>query len=176
MFVSHVRGVQHAWQWSRASCQDGRSSTGYLVERTAMNLVGRWRILEMDLSDREAIDLVGPGFLEFRQDGTGSFGFIAVAGWMDCRPMQTASRPGVDFTWDGTDEGDHVSGRGVDQSSARVRSTDQTSHRSRCSLAIRRVKAPRRDLPRVPPRRGTETPGCRESPRQNRPPDTNVSS
>jgi len=113
MFVSHVRGVQHAWQWSRASCQDGRAPTGYLIERTAMNLVGRWRILEMDLWDRETIELVGPGFLEFRQDGTGSFRFIAVEGWMDCRPVQFASRPGVDFTWDGTDEGDHVSGRGA---------------------------------------------------------------
>ncbi|HZM57051.1 MAG TPA: hypothetical protein VFC03_18705 [Acidimicrobiales bacterium] len=78
-----------------------------------MNLVGRWRILEMDLWDRETIELVGPGFLEFRQDGTGSFRFIAVEGWMDCRPVQFASRPGVDFTWDGTDEGDHVSGRGA---------------------------------------------------------------
>jgi hypothetical protein len=78
-----------------------------------MNLVGRWRIIETDLWDREAIELVGPGYLEFRQDGMGRFGFIAVEGWMDCRPVQTDSGPGVEFTWDGTDEGDRVSGRGT---------------------------------------------------------------
>jgi hypothetical protein len=53
-----------------------------------VNLVGRWRIIEMDLWDRDAIELVGPGFLEFKPDGTGSFGFIAVEGWMDLRSVR----------------------------------------------------------------------------------------
>jgi uncharacterized protein YndB with AHSA1/START domain len=78
-----------------------------------MDLVGRWRITEMDLWDGEAIELVGPGYLEFRRDGAGSFGFIAVEGWMDCRPLQTDSGPGLEFTWEGTDDGDRVSGRGT---------------------------------------------------------------
>lgn len=56
-----------------------------------MNLVCRWRIIEMDLWDREAIELVGPGYLEFREDGMASFGLIAVKGWLDCRPVQTDS-------------------------------------------------------------------------------------
>jgi hypothetical protein len=46
-----------------------------------MNLVGRWRIIEMDLWDREAIELLGPGYIEFGKDGMGSFRFIAVEGW-----------------------------------------------------------------------------------------------
>ena len=78
-----------------------------------MNLVGRWRILEMDLWDRDAIELVGPGYFEFKPGGTGAFGFIAVEGWMDCRPAQAGGLPGVDFTWVGTDDGDDVSGRGA---------------------------------------------------------------
>ena len=78
-----------------------------------MNLVGRWRILQMDLWDRDAIELVGPGFFEFRADGAGNFGFIAVEGWMDCRPVQVGVHPGVEFTWDGSDDGDPVSGRGT---------------------------------------------------------------
>jgi hypothetical protein len=45
-----------------------------------VNLVGRWRIVEMDLWDRKAIELLGPGYIEFRKDGTGSFRFIAVEG------------------------------------------------------------------------------------------------
>ncbi len=77
-----------------------------------MNLVGRWRILEMDLWDRDSIELLGPGFFEFSHDGTGSFRFIAVEGWMDCRPVQTAMGPGVEFSWEGYDECDHACGRG----------------------------------------------------------------
>jgi hypothetical protein len=41
-------------------------------------LVGRWRIQKMDVWDRDALDLVGPAFIEFRADQTGNFGFIAV--------------------------------------------------------------------------------------------------
>ena len=81
--------------------------------RRTMSLIGRWRIVEMDLWDLEAIDLVGPGFIEFGKDDTGGFGFIAVQGWMDCRHSERdGRRPCVEFTWDGDDEGDRVSGRG----------------------------------------------------------------
>lgn len=66
----------------------------------------------MDMWDRDAIDLVEPGFIEFAEDGTGQFGFIAVRGWMDCRCTEHHGRTGVEFSWDGDDEGDQVSGRG----------------------------------------------------------------
>jgi len=75
-------------------------------------LTGRWRIVEMDLWDRDAIDLVEPGFIELAADGTGQFGFIAVRGWMDCRTIERDGRTAVEFSWDGDDEGDQVSGRG----------------------------------------------------------------
>jgi hypothetical protein len=61
---------------------------------------------------RVAIDLVEPGFIEFAGDGSGQFGFIAVRGWLDCRAAERDGRPGVEFTWEGFDEGDQVSGRG----------------------------------------------------------------
>ncbi|MGH3784345.1 MAG: hypothetical protein ACRDRO_27935 [Pseudonocardiaceae bacterium] len=77
-----------------------------------MPLTGRWRIVEMDMWDRDAIDLVEPGFIEFAGDGTGQFGFIAVRGWMDCRTTERDGRTGVEFSWNGEDEGDQVSGRG----------------------------------------------------------------
>jgi hypothetical protein len=66
----------------------------------------------MDMWDQDAIDLVEPGFIEFAEDGTGQFGFIAVRGWMDCRSTERGGRPLVEFSWDGDDEGDQVSGRG----------------------------------------------------------------
>ena len=67
----------------------------------------------MDAWDRDAIDLVGPGFIEFADEGTGQFGFIAVRGWMDCRTTERDGRTVVEFSWDGNDEGDQVSGRRV---------------------------------------------------------------
>src|SRR5689334_11797385 len=73
---------------------------------------GRWRIVEMEMWDQEAIDLVGPGFIEFAKNGLGRFGFVAVEGWMDCRWNERDGRPFVEFTWEGSDEGDQVSGRG----------------------------------------------------------------
>ena len=72
---------------------------------------GTWRITEMDIWDQEAIDLLGPAFIEFK-GARGQFRFIAVDGWMDCRHGQRYGRPSVDFTWDGNDECDPASGRG----------------------------------------------------------------
>ncbi|WP_226961329.1 MULTISPECIES: hypothetical protein [Streptomyces] len=63
-----------------------------------MPLTGRWRIVEMDVWDRDAIDLVGPGFIEFTEDGTGQFGFIAVGGWLDCRTTERDGRTIVEFS------------------------------------------------------------------------------
>lgn len=62
--------------------------------------------------DRDAIDLVEPGFIEFTGDGAGQFRFIAVRGWLDCRRGERNGHAGVEFTWEGVDEGDQVSGRG----------------------------------------------------------------
>jgi hypothetical protein len=45
-----------------------------------MSLVGRWRIAAMELWAQEDVDLVGPGFIAFGRDHTGSLGFIAVEG------------------------------------------------------------------------------------------------
>lgn len=77
----------------------------------ADGLTGRWRIVEMELWDGEDLDLVAPAFIEFRPDGTGSFGFLVVSGSMDWR-KEGIDRSRVEFSWDGSDEGDPVSGRG----------------------------------------------------------------
>jgi hypothetical protein len=73
---------------------------------------GRWRIVEMELWDREAIDLLGPAFIEIKADGHGSFRFIAVEGWMDIREVERDGRTGIEFSWEGNDERDPSSGRG----------------------------------------------------------------
>jgi len=77
-----------------------------------MSPVGRWRIVEMDLWEQEDVDLIVPGFLQFDRDHTGSLGFIAVQGGIDWRDAPRDARPGVEFSWEGFDEGDPVLGRG----------------------------------------------------------------
>jgi hypothetical protein len=76
------------------------------------SIIDRWRITEMDNWDQEAVDLVRPGFIEFDDDRLGELGFIAVTGGLDCRDADRDGRPGVEFSWQGSDEGDDVCGRG----------------------------------------------------------------
>jgi hypothetical protein len=56
--------------------------------------------------------LVQPGFIEVDEDGLGGLALIAVTGELDCRDADRDGRPGVEFSWQGSDEGDDVSGRG----------------------------------------------------------------
>ena len=66
----------------------------------------------MDGWDRDAIDLVGPAIIEITADGCGSLRFVAVEGFIDARHVDLDGCPAVEFSWDGYDEGDQVSGRG----------------------------------------------------------------
>lgn len=50
---------------------------------------------------------MGPAFIQFGQDGTGRFRFIAVEGW-----IAGTARASVEFTWEGQDDCDPASGRG----------------------------------------------------------------
>lgn len=74
--------------------------------------VGRWRIVEMELWDSDAVDLLGSAHIEFDRDGQGGFRFIAVEGWMDVRRADHLGPNGVEFSWEGRDEMDHACGRG----------------------------------------------------------------
>lgn len=56
-----------------------------------MNFAGHWRIVEMELWGQDAIDLLGPAFVEIKTDGQGSLRFIAVQGWMDTRDVDRAA-------------------------------------------------------------------------------------
>jgi hypothetical protein len=71
-------------------------------------LLGKWRIVEMELWDADFVDLVEPAFIAFDRQGRGEFVFGAVHGSLDCR----YGRDSVDFTWQGFDEMDPVCGDG----------------------------------------------------------------
>lgn len=72
---------------------------------------GRWRIVETDLWDNEALDLVEPAFLEIKGQ-KGEIGFIAVQAWLDIRYGARSGSPIAEFSFEGVDEGDQRSGRG----------------------------------------------------------------
>jgi len=74
------------------------------------SFVGRWRIVEMAQWDQEFVDLVSPGHITFTRNGRGELHFGAVDVSLDWRVDVTGNR--VDFSFEGFDEGDEVSGRG----------------------------------------------------------------
>ncbi len=71
-------------------------------------LIGRWRIDEADIWDRDYLDLVEPAHMSFAADGRGEFAFGVVNATMD---LEYGIRI-VFFTWAGFDEGDEVHGSG----------------------------------------------------------------
>ena len=72
---------------------------------------GKWRIVEMDLWDDEAVNLVGPAFIHIKGQ-EGEMRFIAVTAWLDIRHDARPGSPIAEFSWEGVDEGDQRSGRG----------------------------------------------------------------
>ena len=80
--------------------------------KTSNPFVGRWCINEMELWDREDLDLVAPAFIEFDRDGLGEFRFVAVEGCLDCRFSERGGMPAVEFSWEGQDDGEASLGRG----------------------------------------------------------------
>lgn len=73
-----------------------------------MRLKGKWRIVELDAFDEDYPDLAEPARIEIDERGVGEMAFGALTAALDC--AWTPS--GFEFTWDGSDEGDQVSGDG----------------------------------------------------------------
>ena len=71
-------------------------------------VVGKWRIVEMELWDTSFVDLLEPAYIAFDQRRRGEFVFGAVHASLDCRYGSDS----VDFTGEGFDEMDPASGDG----------------------------------------------------------------
>ncbi len=78
------------------------------VDPKSHPLIGKWRIVEMDMWDRAYIDLVEPGYIAFGPRGQGDFAFGVVTASLDLWYAPSS----IDFTWRGSDEGDEVFGDG----------------------------------------------------------------
>ena len=71
-------------------------------------LIGRWRIIEADLWDRDYLDLTGPATMTIRADGHGEIAYGAMQAGLDLEYGRTI----VFFTWEGFDEMTEVRGTG----------------------------------------------------------------
>lgn len=71
-------------------------------------LIGRWRIVEADIWDRDYLDLCGPATITITRRGQGEIAFGALQAGLDIE----YSRSSIGFTWTGFDEMDEVSGDG----------------------------------------------------------------
>ena len=76
------------------------------------SFLGKWRITEMEQWDQEYIDLVAPGYFKFGGDRLGHFQFGAVQANIDYRIEKCGKEQRIEFSFEGEDEGDSISGRG----------------------------------------------------------------
>ncbi len=74
----------------------------------ANRIAGKWRIIETAAWDKGHLDLCGPAFIEIDAQGQGSMAFGALEASLDCG----FTTGGIDFEWNGADEGDQVAGEG----------------------------------------------------------------
>ncbi|MEJ2418411.1 MAG: hypothetical protein P8Y45_16070 [Exilibacterium sp.] len=74
-------------------------------------ILGKWKIIEMEQWDQDYIDLVEPGFIQFDKDDLGDFVFGTVKGAIDYR-FSNEPNSKIEFSWEGDNEDDSVSGRG----------------------------------------------------------------
>lgn len=77
-------------------------------EKTPGSFLGRWRIVETEVWDRDALDLIVPAQMTFDERGHGHFQMIAVEGGIDCRFHGNR----VELSWSGEDDRRLKSGRG----------------------------------------------------------------
>ena len=74
--------------------------------------LGKWRIIEMEMWDQDFIDLETEGHFTFDKDELGSFEFGVVQGRLDYSIEKINGLERLEFSWEGCDESDPVSGRG----------------------------------------------------------------
>lgn len=81
--------------------------------RTAKpSLLGAWRIVETELWDVDDLDLMEPAHMTLKPRGHGRLGLLAIEAELDYRVVQREGLPAVEFSFEGFDEGDRISGRG----------------------------------------------------------------
>ena len=78
----------------------------------AKAFAGRWRIVEMDVWDKDFLDLVETAHLTFKGATDGEIAFGALKGFLDVRYGTRDGSTCAEFSWEGNDENHPASGRG----------------------------------------------------------------
>ena len=73
---------------------------------------GRWRIVESEMWDQDALDLVGEAHITFGPDNIGEMNLIAIQAGIDYRVESRDGEQVVEFSFDGFEEMDPITGRG----------------------------------------------------------------
>ena len=66
----------------------------------------RWRIVEMDVWDKDFLDLVETAHLTFKGAADGENAFGALKGFLDVRYGTRDGSASAEFSWEGNDEND----------------------------------------------------------------------
>lgn len=66
----------------------------------------------MEQWDKDYIDMVEPGYIEFGSDGLGELKFGCISATVDWEIEYVGNTEKVAFSFEGLDEGDQISGRG----------------------------------------------------------------
>jgi hypothetical protein len=105
----------------------------------AKAFAGRWRIVEMDVWDKDFLDLVETAHLTFKGATDGEIAFGALNGFLDVRYGTRDGSACAEFSWEGNDENDPASGRGWLSLALQAASSDtstSTTARIQASYAI----------------------------------------
>jgi hypothetical protein len=76
------------------------------------SFLGRWRIVASELWAREDLDTVVPALIIFSGERLGELELIVIGASIDYRVEKREGAPMAEFTWEGSDEGQLISGRG----------------------------------------------------------------
>ena len=79
-----------------------------MTRAVTSRVIGKWRILEADIWDRDYLDLLGPAHITFQGDRHGEIALGALNAGLDCEYSPSI----IFFTWEGFDEMDEVRGDG----------------------------------------------------------------
>ena len=77
-----------------------------------MQYVGTWQIIEMEMWDEDYFNMEIQAYIRVESSGMGHFQFGLVSGQIDGELTSYQDRERFDFTWEGFDELDPVSGSG----------------------------------------------------------------
>jgi len=77
-----------------------------------MSFTGTWIIAEMEMWDAEYFNMEVQAYVRIGADGMGDFQFGLVSGGIDGEVVKIGNVERFEFTWEGQDEMDPVSGSG----------------------------------------------------------------